>query len=546
MTALGSDTIDGIPIREVMRKIGFWSLYQFAPNEVFEPYGDSSGSLQLGQTGWWELTTDYYARLSRDPALMAGADYMRNRSPLPYGRRPYYWYVALTYDPAVRPKQNYDPAKPEVWMRKHLPQAMLFGRRWMGVAYFRGAWGDPDELYATFKAGDLLAHHDHYDTGHFGIQRGGLLAPQTGLYGPGGYNGTHRLGYTVQTVSSNSLLILAPGETSANLRRQRNPSWTSVSGGQRVIRPTGFHCLSLEHFKEQRSTGQHLERADITAFESIPNELDYVAADITAAYNSTRWAEPGSVAKVSLITRQFLYLRPAEAFVVYDRVETTKVSYLPKFLLHHLSKPRTENEKLLAGNDLDDGILETTDRRLLSREKRGVLTQILLLPLKARALKIGGPNHNCYVESDSDQANGFNGVNLGGGDPTEPRESAQLGLWRTEIEPTKPGRSTRFLNVLLPRLADDTSPLPAVELIDTEARAHGVQIGETVVVFAHDVKPLQGVKLTTKGAAKCILVDAVPGGAYQIAGRRAVASDEGVLQIDKLPKGSYEIRFVEP
>jgi len=59
MTALGSDTIDTIPIREVMRKIGLWSVYQFAPNEVFEPYGDSSGSLKLGETGWWELSTDY-------------------------------------------------------------------------------------------------------------------------------------------------------------------------------------------------------------------------------------------------------------------------------------------------------------------------------------------------------------------------------------------------------------------------------------------------------------------------------------------------------
>ena len=100
-----------------------------------------------------------------------------------------------------------------------------------------------------------------------------------------------------------------------------------------MIRPTGFDCVSLDHLHEVRKAGPRLERAVITAFESVPRVFDYVAADITAAYNSTRWAEPGSVAKVSLVTRQFVYLRAEEAFAVYGRVETAGPSYTPKFLL---------------------------------------------------------------------------------------------------------------------------------------------------------------------------------------------------------------------
>jgi hypothetical protein len=544
MTALGTDTIDGIPIREVMRKIGLWSIYQFAPNEVFEPYGDSAGSLRLGETGWWELSVDYYARLSRDPAVMAGGDYFRNRSPVPYGKRPYQWYVALSYDPAVRPKAGYDPARPELWMHKHLPQAMLFGRQSLGVAFFRGAWGDPDELYATFKAGDLLAHHDHYDTGHFSIQRGGLLAPQTGLYGrgSGGYNGPHRLGYAIQTVSANSLLILAPGETAAGLRAQKDPRWTSLSGGQRVIRPTGFDCTSLEHFKDMLHSRPHLERADITAFESVPGRFDYIAADITAAYNSTRWAETGNVPKVSLVTRELLYLRTEEAFIVFDRIETTKDSYLPKFLMHSLSKPRTDSERLLAGNSPEDGILETTDRRLVTAHRRGLLTQVMLLPSKARVLKIGGPNYNCYVESDGDQSDGFDGVNLEGGDPNTPRETAQLGLWRTEVEPLEPSTSNRFLNVLLPRLESDSRSLPLVDLTEAGPGVQGVRVGETVVLFAHNAEPLKQISVSTKRPAQCLLMNAVPGGIYRLGGQEVTASREGVLT-GKLVEGSQTIRL---
>ena len=102
MTGLGSDKIAGLPIRDIMRTVGLWQIYQYGPNGVFEPYGDSAGSLGLGQTGWWELSTDHYAKLSRDPGVAAGGDYLRNRSPDAYGRRPYYWRVVYTYDPAVR------------------------------------------------------------------------------------------------------------------------------------------------------------------------------------------------------------------------------------------------------------------------------------------------------------------------------------------------------------------------------------------------------------------------------------------------------------
>ncbi len=530
LTATGAESLGGVAIREVMRKIGLWSLYSYAPNGVFEPFGDSAGSLRLGETGWWEVAQDYFAKLSRDPAVAAGADYFRNRSPSPYGRRPLHWYAALAYDPSARPAAGYDPARPEEWMRSHLPRAMLFGRDSLGVAFFRGAWGDADELFAAFKAGDLLAHHDHYQAGHFSIQRGGLLAPLTGLYGPGGYTGAYRLGYAVQTVASNSLLILAPGESSANLRSLKDSPWTALSGGQRVIRPTGFDCLSLDHFRDQLNAGPHLERAAITAFEIAPGGFDYAAADLTAAYNSTRFAEAGAAAKVSLVTRQFVHLREEEAFVVYDRVETTAPGYLPKFLLHSLAKPAGGEERLLAGNDENDGILESRACAFTVSHQRGVLTHRVLLPEQARALKIGGPNFYAYVEADGDQGNGFDGVNLNGGDPAAPHPGKQLGLWRLELEPLAAGTSHRFLNVLLPRLASDAAELPEVELLEAGEDAHAVRVGGTVLVFARQAAPLARVAVQWNGRLRAVILDARPDAGYDVDGRRIQASGEGVLE----------------
>jgi len=503
MSATGQERIAGIDIRLVMRKVGLWTIYQFAPNGVFEPYGDSAGSLRLGETGWWEVTADYFAKLSKSPAVAAGGDWFRNRSSSPYGKRPLHWWAVLSYDPSVRPRTDYDPARPELWLRDHLPQTMLFGRDSLGVTFFRDRWGDPDELFASFKAGDLLAHHDHYDTGHFSIQYGGLLAPLTGVYGdPGGYTGVYRLGYAIQTVASNSLLILSPRESAAALRAQKQPVWTALSGGQRVVRPTGFDCLSVEHFKAQRNAGP-LERATITAFETHPDDFDYIAADITAAYNSTRWAEPGSEPKVSLVTRQLVYLRRERAFVVYDRVECVRPSDTPKFLLHALTKPKTKDERLLAGKDADNGILESRDSRFTVAQGGGLLTAISVLPEKQRLLKIGGPDYYAYVEEDGDQSDGFDGVNLSGGDPSQPRETKQLGLWRVEIEPARPGVSHRFLTVLVPRLAADGASIPSVAPVEAGASADAVCVGRTVAVFPRNPKPLESARVA--GAHRVIV-----------------------------------------
>ena len=529
MTATGLDSIEDVKIREVMRIIGLWQLYQYGPNGVFEPYGDSAGSLHLGDTGWWTLTTDHYAKLSRSQSLAAAGDYFRNRSPDPYGRRKYYWNVAVTYDPTVRHQgMEYDPAAPEIWMRKRLPQALLFGRDSYGVAYFRGDWGDPNELFASFKAGDLLAHHDHYDVGNFTIQRGGELVPQTGFYGS--YYEEHRLGYQVQTVSANSLLILAPGERSNYLQR-RKEWWPWVSGGQRVISPTGFNCVSRRHYEEQLLEGPGLERATITAWESVPGQYDYAAADITSSYNSSRFAEPGSSAKVELVTRQFLFLRDVDAFVVFDRVETTRPEYLPKFLLHSNAKPLSRSEEIVKGVP-DNGILVTSDREFTHRYKDGHLTARVLLPTQARTYKIGGPDYCFYVEFDSDQSDGFDGKNLiqGSGRRGSVRT---LDQWRIEVEPKNPTDSTRFLTVLMPRLVSGDPVLPEVELLDSGIKGQVVMVDKTVLVFSDDGHDLDQLRLPVRGAERCLLLDAVPGGVYRLNGGATVrASREGVLRLD--------------
>ena len=105
---------------------------------------------------------------------------------------------------------DYDAAHAADYLNSHLPKSRLFGRDTLGQAFFTTGWGDPQATWVAFNAGDVFAHHGHYDQGAFEIYRGSPLAIRSGLYED--YFGDYRLGYYVQTVSVNSLLIDAPGE----------------------------------------------------------------------------------------------------------------------------------------------------------------------------------------------------------------------------------------------------------------------------------------------------------------------------------------------
>jgi hypothetical protein len=310
------------------------------------------------------------------------------------------------------------------------------------------------------------------------------------------------------------------------------------------MRPTGFHCVGIEHYRRQMNGGPHLERATITQFESAPGDFDYVAADITAAYNSTRWSEPGRKAKVALVTRQFLYLREPCAFVVYDRVEKTRADYRARFLLHHLARPRGGDETVLAGK-ADDGILMTRSRVVTSEHGGGRLVHAAVLPAGGTKLLIGGPTYRCYVEGDGDGdfSKGFNGEKLDPGPGAAKYRHTHAGLWRTEIGDGGKSKSTRFLNLLFPRKAGEELPRGLYSELRTGPELVAVRVAETVCVFARAARPLESFELSLPEAGlRLLLLDAVPKRTYSVGGKKAAAGAEGVLVLEKLPAGRVEVR----
>jgi len=424
---------------------------------------------------------------------------------------------------------GYDPARAADHLNQNLPAAAVFGRDGMGQVFLVERWGDPEATWISFKAGDVLAHHGHYDQGNFTIYRGSPLAVQSGYYQPGDndYVGAYRLGYYIQTISANSFLVQAPGEFSNSARE--NGFFDEVTGGQRVIIPTGVDITSVSDWRRNQHAGAHYEAGDILSFESAPGRFDYVAADITAAYNSTGHADPGNPAKVSSVVRKLIYLRQPKAVVVVDRVVTTDPKYPARWLLHTPAKPKTTVERYVTGNSPDDGILETDNPWLETTFERGRLFHQVLLPMGEPIRKIGGPTYRHYVELSS------GGTNLA---PEGERGSAppSCGLWRTEVTGLHAERDHLFVNVLWPRLAEQEAPSRAA-VVEMRDPGVAVAVGEWIVVAAREGQFVPPIEYQSPAQVpQHLVVDVAPRSRWQIETaegvQEALASDEGVLSFE--------------
>lgn len=534
LTATGQDRIGDADIREVIRQTALWQLYALAPDGTFVRHGDCwNGGLPRGP-GLWQPAQDYYARICRDPAVTASADFFRSQCGVAYHPGRYGWSVVLSYDPELPMPPDYDPARPAEFLNAHLPHSRIFGRETLGEAYFIERWGDPRATWISFKAGDLLAHHGHYDQGSFTLHRGVPLVVNSGTYGD--YFGEYRLGYFVQTVSKNSLLVHAPGEFSAWCRR--GGYFEPITGGQRVVMPTGCGIHAVNDWLRNRTAGMHYEAGDIIAFASSPDSFDFVAADITAAYNSTVYAEPGNPAKVESVVRKLACLHQPQAVVIFDRVLVTNPGYVTRWLLHLPARPESQSERLVSGQP-DDGILTSQDRWFTMRLGEEQLHQQVILPEQMEVRKIGGPNHRGWV----DLPEGGRNLAL---PPSEREEPARYGLWRLELVATGPTTEHLFLNLLFPRLEGEDDPEPGRPVaVSCGQPARGVAVGEWVVVFGErGALPAPINYQAPPRTSHHLLVDLPPRSGWRIESREgqqfAFASEDGVLAF-RAPAGPISL-----
>jgi len=196
-----------------------------------------------------------------------------------------------------------------------------------GYFYIRNKWG-ADATSIVLQLGNLDDHtrsngngHGHLDAGTFQIWRKGRWVMRETV----GYEesikdykgtGTTTLG---DTVAHNGILFGGLGEP-----------------GGSAYRVGPAHVVRLE------------SRANYA----------YAAVDLSDAYalnDPTRGPNP----YVSKITREFLFVRPLEALIVFDRLEATSATAAKTFLAHFEKAPATDGDSMV-GIDGDQAARVTT------------------------------------------------------------------------------------------------------------------------------------------------------------------------------------------
>ena len=332
---------------------------------------------------------------------------------LGYVNRPDRWKLIVYTDTAL---SSATPPSP--------PPSRCF--RDMGTAYMRSGWNLTEtstDVYGVFRCEQMDAGHTNAHQNHFLIARGNdVLAIDSGVY-DGGVS-SHHVNYFERTIAHNTVTVYNPSETRFGSRS--NDGWQLPLDEELPVR---FGDAS----NASRYRGSIVGYRDTDAFT-------YVKGDATAAY---------SPAKVSLFTREMVYLKP-DIFVVFDRVTATSASYKKRWLLHSVNEPTVSGDTVT---------VQEGSSRLFVKS---------LLPAPRTIMKVGGSGHQFDV----------NGTNY----PPSQTVTPDMGAWRFEVSPTVDAQQHQFLHVLYV-CGSGTSSMPEARLVEGEAMV-GVEVAGHVVMFS--------------------------------------------------------------
>ena len=517
-------------IRKSIERVGLWTIHATEPIARINLSGDTGPRNDLKYDT--QRVIDLIFMATDNPIFKHYSEYLSTLFTTGTYDRSHRWGLPLLQ--GVTRKNGYTKRPDMSFLDGVLPTADLFGGDALGQAFIRSGWGDR-ATFVAFESGKSMAHHNHYQAGHFSIYKNEPLAIKSGTYGE--YFSPHRLNYYLRTVASNSLLILKPDE---KVRPNKFFDVNVADGGQRVVMPTGSAITSVEDWRDNLHKGRHYEGGEIVAFVNRDDLFTYVSSDLTGAYNNTEYDENGKGGKVSRVTRELLYLRPENTLIVHDRVNATSGDYTKKWLLHSFEKPQSLNEYVLSGR-AENGILETADASLIIPGNKSSLLLQKLLPEDGVIRKVGGPDFRYYVEVDGDDFD-LDGMNMDLGAKEKPWFDS--GMWRLEIQPETGRKEDRFLVLLKPGSVDQKLSEPG-RLLNTMG-GDGVETAASVVLFVDSSSKSKVSYHVTAGDKKHLLLGVSANKSFQVeaASQRVTvhSSAEGVVVFDLVLAKNADVR----
>ena len=367
-----------------------------------------------------------------------------------------------------------------------LPLSRIF--RGKGLVMARSGWGWDSasgerrgDTWVTFKCGQYMGGHCHYDNGQFDIYYKGELAHDSGRYDDdwgmqldGTIAKSEFFNYYQRTIAHNTILVYDPNEKlemgvlndGGQLElMMAGGVWNTVTDYDQGVFPTerGPGANDWARNPGRWDVGQMLAYSGNSLFT-------YACGDATKSY---------SAHKMKRFIRQFLFIQP-DLVVVFDRVVSTNREFKKTWLLHSVNEPRVTDY----GFEIESG--------------DGRLACATVLPERRIVEKIGGPGNEFLVA----------GVRYAVGLQASSGRYAPLaageipGGWRIELSPDKPAEEDYFLSMML--VADKGSNAwPAVKVIANDAQKVAIALGSgsaaAEITFAKADVPSASLKLSRGG-----------------------------------------------
>jgi hypothetical protein len=324
----------------------------------------------------------------------------------------------------------------------------------IGMIVARSDW-TPNATYVTFKAGDNYWSHSHLDQGAFTIYKGGPLAIDSGLYGPG-YGADHHMNYSYQAIAHNTITVTDPDDTKPAPGKEKPRPIANDGGQRRIGSGWGVEAAPLDLTEWRAKRGIYHSGTMEQVFDQ--DGLTIAVADVTPAYTNDDSGDgtfSHRTRRVERFWRTFAYDRFDDVVVVFDSIESTKASFRKRWLLHAIDEPR-----LTPGGFRVSVLPQPRPGR-----SGGNLEAKVLLPKDAAINLIGGPGFEFFVDDRNYDENGavWEAVRKRAAPAPEP------GAWRVEVSPSRDARDDQFLVVLLPtRLGEQ--PEHRVRLLEEPGR----------------------------------------------------------------------------
>ncbi len=326
-----------------------------------------------------------------------------------------------------------------------MPLSMCWGSKGVGYVQMRSGWGSGDAII-EFKCGDYFWSHQFNNQGSFYIYRKGKLAIQSGIYDL--YWGDHMLYYYRPTISSNTVIIIDPTETTwippGVVRRNRIKTdykgFIKEFGGQRscyMLPSLGSAetCFTLKKYLWRKTHQHHFETGDIRKYY-YGKDFTYVMGDMTKAYNTEWFSYPNNRPKLDLFTRELLFVDKRFLFVL-DKVVSRDSDYEKRWLLHSINEPQI-NTKIVRQEY--PGHRTVYDKgNITIYEGGGKLYVQTILPRNAFIRKVGGgatisriktdPKNRSRIRLKGDIKGIFKRLSL-----TIATDAARVEKWKVEFE----------------------------------------------------------------------------------------------------------------